>query len=267
VTQVRSDATSDYNSLQVEVTHNFSHGLTFNGNYTWSHSIDDVSDVLGVLVNDTAGLADPTNIENNRADSEFDIRHRFVGIWNYELPFFKGGHGFTGKALGGWSFSGATDLHSALPVTVLAGTRRSINDNVLLGGNTAVTRANGDVSQIHPGAGAPTNLCSRGVVTAGSALCPNISGFALTQPLLGNFGNSGRNKLRLDDLFNSDFAIAKSTSVTERVKMNFRWEVFNLFNHPNMSQYVNSLTSTLFNTYQGTSTNQRQMQGSLRFTF
>ena len=85
---MQSIGTSSFNSVQFEAIKKFGHGLSFDANYTWGHSIDDTSDVLGVLVNDTATVADPTKpIEANRANSAFDIRQRFVLSYVYEIPF------------------------------------------------------------------------------------------------------------------------------------------------------------------------------------
>jgi len=267
VTQVKSIADSNFHSMQVDFTTRTWRSLNLNVNYTWGHSIDNASDVLNVLVNDTAGYQNPLDISSNRANSEFDVRHRVVTRFVYTLPFGSSYSGALGKLVKGWNISGSSDWHSGLPVSILAGTRRGINDNVLLGGLTAVLRANGDVHALDVGAGAPA-LCARGVVSGNAATsCPNTSNFPLVQPFLGNLGDSPRNGRRLDDFFNVDASVWKDTPITERVKMQFRWEFYNLFNHPNMSGYVNQLTSSVFNTYQSTATDMRQMQAAIRFVF
>jgi hypothetical protein len=272
VTQVQSAASSIYHSLQVDLIKRFQHGLSFGVNYTWAHSIDTASDVLGVLVNDQAGYQDP-NIAANRGNSQFDIRHRIIGNYTWEVPWFKGAHGFVGKAFGGWGLSQIIEYHTGFPVTIFGGTRRGISDNTLLAGFAGVVRADGDptgfvpVPAGHPGVANIPSRCARGVVTSGSASCPNTSGFPLTQPLLGNFGNGPRNALRLDKLFNTDFAVYKNTGLTEQVKLQFRWEIFNLTNTPNFSTFVNTLSSASFGQYQGTATNMRQMQGSIKVIF
>ncbi len=283
VNQVQSRGGSNYNSLQIDLTRRFGSGLNFGVNYTWAHSIDDVSDVLGVLVNDSPAFQDPRNLSGNRANSQFDIRHRFVGHYLWEIPWSKNLTGAKGKVLGGWSVSGIVGHRTALPVTIFAGTRRSVNNNSLLGGG--IVQADGDVSLFRPvvpgtaaadaipGAVVPVGstlaaeLCLRGVVTSGTASCPNTSNFPFTQPLLGNFGNSGRNRLRLDKLFNTDFAILKDTLITERVKLQFRWEIYNLFNTPNFNDFVNNLSRSDFGRYRNTETDTRQMQGSLKVIF
>jgi hypothetical protein len=270
VTQVQSKGTSDYHSLQFEAVKKFSYGLTFDANYTWAHSTDDVSDVLNVLVNDVSNLQDPSlPLSANRGNSEFDVRNRFVLSYNYVIPFTKRFTGIAGKVLDGWQFSGIFEDHSGTPATILAGQRRGVSD-ILLDGNSVI-RANGDVSQFHPVVGGSpfSNLCARGVNTSTSAatICTNISNFPLTQPLLGNIGNSGRNQLYLAGLQNFDMTLIKDTKFTERTALQLRLEVFNVLNHGNFANFDNTLTSPTFGTYQGTSTNMRQLQVGAKFLF
>ena len=89
----------------------------------------------------------------------------------------------------------------------------------------------------------------------------------MTQPLLGNFGTSPRNSLRLDNLVNFDAGILKNTRLTEKVNFQFRWEMYNVFNHANFSGFQNTLTSAFFGTYTTTATDQRKMQASLKIIF
>ncbi len=72
-------------------------------------------------------------------------------------------------------------------------------------------------------------------ILPGRPPAPTLVAFPLTQPLLGTFGNSGRDQLRLDGLSNVDMGIYKNTRVSEKVTVQFRWETYNLFNHPNFS--------------------------------
>ena len=270
VNMVRSVGTSNYHGLQVEAVKRFSHGLQFDANYTWAHSTDDVSDVLGVLVNDSAAIQNPSlALSANRGNSQFDIRNRFVMNLDYKVPFARNLHGIEGRLLDGFSFSTIFEDRSGLPVTIFAGQRRGVSD-VILDGNSTV-RANGNVLALQTAVGGSpyNNLCGRGVNTSTSAatICTNSLNFALTQPLLGNAGNSGRNRLYLSGLQNVDMAISKDNKITERTSLLLRWEVFNVMNHGNFSQFVNTLTSPLFGTYQGTATNQRQMQVAAKFVF
>ncbi|MFL6311237.1 MAG: carboxypeptidase regulatory-like domain-containing protein [Terriglobales bacterium] len=255
VTQVQSIGTSNYNAMQFEVIGKFGSWLTFNANYTYGHSIDDVSDVLGVLVNDSATIASPNQpLSANRANSQFDLRQRFVMNYVYQVPFARGlSNGILKRILDGWSSSGIYSAQSGLPTTILAGTIAGISDPLLIGGGLAW--ANGDATQLHP-----------------SAFGSGVTGLSqLSQPLLMSQGTSGRNHLRLAGLSDFDASATKSFAVTEGKSFQIRWEVFNVLNHPNLSGFQNTLTANPvaagFGTYQSTATNMRQMQGALRFVF
>jgi hypothetical protein len=268
VTQVQSIGSSNYNALQLEALGKFK-DLSFNANYTWSHSIDDVSDVLGVLVNDSASIGSPNlPLEFNRANSQFDLRHRFNLSYSYRVPFARSlSSGLLKNILDGWTISNIFSLQGGFPVTLFAGAIRvrntasplcntpkgcaiqTVSDSQLLG--TGITWLNGDPNLVHP-----------------SAFSSSVATASVSQPLVGHQGNSGRNHLRLDGLSNLDAALGKSFKITEGRNLQLRWEVFNVLNHPNLSGFVNTFNVTgSFGTYQSTATNMRQMQVAARFQF
>lgn len=259
VTQVQSVGLSSYNALELEAIRRFRNGLTFNANYTWAHSLDDTSDALGVLVNDNPGLLNAAKpLSFNRANSQFDIRNRFVLSYNYEIPFTKHFHGWMKYALDGWSQSGIFSAQSGLPATVYAAPISGITDLLLngtvnpAGGVAAMTTTlNGDATQLHP-----VPLGSKQSATS-----------PVSEPLLEHDGTSGRNHLRLAGLTDFDIAFSKLFKFTESKNFQLRWEMFNALNHPNFSGYINSFASNNFNTYTTTATNMRQMQVSAKFTF
>jgi len=287
VTQIESAGGSIYHALEVDLNKRISHGLQFHAAYTYGHAIDDASDVLNVLVNDSAAISDPRNLALNRGNSEFDLRHRLVLTHLWELPFFRRGTGFTGKTLGGWSFTGTWSIQSGFKANIFAGARRGINDSLLVGGSNVRANLNGSIDSFHavpagspaaaliPGdepqiPGAPDNRCvDRGVnlSTNPAIICTNTSGFLFSQPLLGNQGNLGRNKFPLAGFQDFDWAVLKNTKVTERVTFQFRWEATNVFNHTNFAGFVNNLTSRSFGQYQSTASNSRQMQAGLKVIF
>ena len=258
VTQVQSVGLSSYNALELEAIRRFKGGLTFNANYTWAHSLDDTSDVLSVLVNDSPGLLNAAKpLSFNRANSQFDIRSRFVLSYNYEIPFTKRFHGWKKYALDGWSQGGIFSSQSGLPATVYAAPIFGITDLLLngtvnpgLGVSAMTTTLDGDATKLRP-------------VPFGST----PSNAAVTEPLLEHDGTSGRNHLRLTGLTNFDMAFSKLFKFTESKAFQLRWEMFNALNHPNFSGYVNSFASSNFNTYTTTATNMRQMQVSAKFIF
>jgi len=270
VTQVQSIGTSNYHALQFEALGKF-RDLTFNANYTWGHSIDDVSDVLGVLTNDSATIADPTKpLSANRANSQFDLRHRLNLSYTYRLPFARNmGNGLMKRVFDGWSWSGVFSTQTGFPTTLFSGPIRvrnitsplcatpagcpflTVTDPFLLGAGTAWL--NGDATQVHP-----------------SAFAGGVDTSSVSQPLVGSQGTSGRNHLRLAGLTDYDMAITKLIRVREGQNFQLRWEVFNFLNHPNLSGFGNTFSATPgagFGQYSSTATNMRQMQVALRYQF
>jgi hypothetical protein len=275
VTQVQSTGTSLYNSLQLEGIRRFRNGLTFDVNYTWAHSIDDISDALGVLINDSALPLDASKpISFQRSNSEFDIRNRFVVSYVYEIPFARGMHGWRKQLLDGWSQSGIFSAQSGLPTTILAAPitlcatggptsscapndQVTINDLLLNGtnngGRATNTAVNGNATQLRP------------VPFFSSYTVPTT--LPISEPLLEQNGTSGRNQLRLAGQTDYDAAFSKSFRFTESKYFQLRWEAFNVFNHPNFAGYINTFGSPQFNTYTSTATNSRTFQLSGRFIF
>lgn len=281
VTQVQSIGVSSYNALQVEGIRRFRNGFTFNANYTWSHSLDDVSDALNVLNNDSANLLDAAKpLSFQRGNSQFDLRNRFVLSYQYDIPFAKKLNGWKKYVLDGWTQSAIFSAQSGPPATVYAAPELvcsvagfsaascppdasgnsqvvGITDTLLNGtanSNTGVTTAvNGNATLLHP--------------------VPNLNNPAqqanlpVSEPLLGNDGTSGRNHLRLAGFTDLDVSFAKGFQITEKTNFQLRWEMFNTLNHPNFAGYSNSLASPFFNTYTSTANNMRQMQLSARFIF
>lgn len=281
VTQVQSIGVSSYNALQLEGIRRFRNGFTFNASYTWSHSLDDVSDALNVLINDSANLLDAAKpLSFQRSNSQFDLRNRFVLSYEYDIPFAKKLHGWRKSVLDGWTQSAIFSAQSGPPTTVYAapvvvcsvsGSTAAncpkdangnsqlvgITDTLLNGtanANTGVTTAlNGNATLLHP--------------------VPNLNNpsqqanLPVSEPLLGNDGTSGRNHLRLAGFTDLDVAFAKGFKFSEKTTFQLRWEMFNTLNHPNFAGYANSLASPFFNTYTSTANNMRQMQLSARFIF
>jgi hypothetical protein len=157
--------------------------------------------------------------------------------------------------------SGIFSTQSGFPTTLFSGSTLvpdlahpgkflAVSDPLLLGAGT--TWLNGDATQVHP-----------------SAFANGVDTSAVSQPLVGAQGTSGRNHLRLDGLTDYDAAITKQIRVTEGQDFQIRWEVFNALNHPNLSGFGNTFTlpGQGFGQYSSTATNMRQMQIALRYQF
>src|SRR5229473_3101907 len=281
VYRLESSGNSIYNSLQATLKKDMSYGLQFLAAYTFSKSIDDAGDSLGAAIGGGFGIPilgqvvynDQNNVAAQRGVSDFDRTHRLVinGTWNVPGP--KHATSATIRKLGdGWSISGIVTLQSGLPFSILdsaAGT--------LLGPATTFTTGNlapaatlkdaiqsGNVSSrvnqfFNTSAFVPATLIQAGGLIDGQF------------PVAGDgtiFGSLGRNILRGPDQHNFDTALIKRTKLTEQVGIVFRWEVFNVLNHPNFANPASNVSSpSTFGKISSMSVNPRIMQYALKLEF
>jgi hypothetical protein len=272
ITLIEGSGSANYHGLAVELNKRFSRGNQFQVSYTFSKSIDDASDVLNVVVNDFPVQQNPFDLRNSRAVSQFDIPHRLVINHVWQPQWAAGLTGVTGKLLHGWGFSGIFQAQSGFPTNVFTGPRYGINETSLTGNSTNAIRPTvvGDLSKLKfaplgsPEAALIPTPAQRGVNTTSGARNTNTSNFPLVQTMLGNFGNLGRNALRLNGLTNFDWVFLKDTAVTEAMKVQFRAELFNVFNNTSFASFDNNLSQATFGTYQGTDTTPRQIQLALK---
>jgi hypothetical protein len=220
-----TDAQSFYNSGQLSLYKRFSHGLLLQASYTYSKSIDDQSGALPSDYDSDSGVGqDFFNRKGDRALSSFDRRHVFVLNYLYNLPFAAGRQGFAHTLAGGWSVGGIVSLMSGLRFTPNLG---AFNNS----GTMALQPAD------RPDLKAGVNPCGAPILGRPNQwFDPTI--FTLPPP--GRFGNAGRNILCGPSLKNVDFSVLKETGLSERVRLQFRAEIFNLFNHPNFDVPVNT---------------------------
>jgi hypothetical protein len=277
VNLVESSSNSSYNALQLDVQKRFSRNYWLRFSYAYSHSIDDNSDVLGVLINDSAAQQNPNDNRNNRASSQFDLRHILSVSHTWEMPFFRGStNRWLRGGLGGWSFSGITSWRSGFPVNIVAGPRPGgLTDPIQdLGTGNNVDRPNiaGPITGFNPQpAGSATAPSSTSPVN-GVAVSNYAQSLGLSQPLAGNFGTMGRNVLRLNDQLNFDWNVYKNFRFSERVNFQLRSEFYNIFNmHAFLGMgNVNALTpitSPQFGQYTQVSQNARTIQVGARIVF
>jgi hypothetical protein len=255
ITLNESSANSNYHSFQTFVARTFRGGFGFTAAYTWSKSIDDVSDVLGVLATDTNAQQNPFDNRNNRAVSAFDIPHRFVFTHSYDLPKFANSNKVVKMLIGGWNLSGIFQTQSGNPINLFGGARQALPDPLLLGGTGAV----------RPNLDGPLNLKfepNPGTVTAANF---KTTGSGLSQPLIGNYGTLGRNVIRINGLTQYDSTLQKDFAITERFKLQAQSQFFNLFNNTQFSRPGTSLAApAAFGYYQDTDTNTRNITLVLR---
>jgi len=207
VTGLRTDFNSHYHSLQLNAEKRFSAGLSVLANYSWSKTIDN------------NGTTNPYNRGFDYGLSNDHIPHIFhlTTIWAIPTPRL---HGFTGKALGGWELTSLTTWQSGFPFSVASGL-----DNAFTGtGGQRADFIGTDFDQVKLNGQSHGQQVQRFFNT--SLFVPNA---------IGTFGNSGRNILSGPRLFNTDLGLIKDTNVTERVKVQFRAEFFNVFNTVNFN--------------------------------
>jgi hypothetical protein len=220
--------TSSYHSLNVSLTKRASHGLTFKANYTYAKVIDLNSAILAPSAgNEPPDVFSPYHLELNRGVGSYSLQHQFSGNFSYQLPFGHGQQfgnnatGFVDKLIGGWQLNGIVTVLGGFPFTPLAGS------------NTSGT---GDANQ----SDTPNwNPNFTGPVILGS---PNqyFDPRAFLIPTQGTFGNVSRGSLRGPGLTNFDTSLFKRIPINERFNLQFRAEVFNLFNHANFA-YPNEI--------------------------
>jgi hypothetical protein len=231
-------ANSAYNALQVNLEKRFSHGLQFNGAYTYGKSIDFASTF--------ENLVDPINPRRSRSLSLFDARHRFVFSYLWEIPVPKY-QGFAGKALNGWSISGITTFQSGFPVRIT-----SQDDVELQSSFDFETPGEPNVVAPFHAINPRNSTCALGTgpeAGPGAPACqpinagfdPNNS-FTNATVTPGTIGNSARTICCGPGINNWEIGFLKSTPINERFRLEFRGEIYNIFNHSQFFQPDGNIT-------------------------
>jgi hypothetical protein len=258
---------SNYNGLQLTLKKQMSHGMLFNANYTWSHSIDNGSswhDSATTAGGSAAGdgySTDNTNPGLDRSNSIFDIRHRLVLNYVYNLPG-QNLHGAEGALIGGWSLDGIWSFQSgahwspyarltpadliepgtnpAVPCTAADIPNNCINvggEWTLDGQFPGIDRPNSSMSHFSQSRSAWENGWANGAFTFFSATAPgsfSAPGFpTLSAPCLACVGTLGRNTFTGPGQWSADMTLGKYFRLTERLNMKFEASGFNVFNRAN----------------------------------
>lgn len=249
IIQQQTTARSIYHAMQIKVEKRLSAGTSFLLAYTWSKSIDDASGI-GTGADDRP--QDAYNLAAQRAVSNFDMPHRLVFSATYALPFgrgrqFGGGSSSAIKFLiSDWTINAVTTAQTGQPVTPVVGSFDSL---------TGISNRRPDLVG-DPFANVP----------AGFAFNPA----AFSAPPPGLLGNAGRNIVRGDRYFNTDFGILRTFPLGflgEGRSLQLRAEFFNAFNQVNFTSPVVSLSSPAFGRFVGNATSPRVIQLGAKFNF
>jgi hypothetical protein len=238
VTQFSTGANSHYNGLQITAMKRLASGFMGQLNYTWSRCMDTVSNG-GFLQFSAGGILSPLpgDLARDYGPCDYDIRHNLNAQYVYRFPLkFK--NRYWAYALNGWQVSGTFFWHSGIPFSVLS-TPYSANGNGIVNGSGP------QFASVVPGVPLYEHKAIPGITQPGTLQWLNPNAFvSAVDPSTGacnggdspetcQFGNLGRNALRGPDFVWSDFYLTKWFALSERVKVRFDTQFFNIFNHPN----------------------------------
>jgi len=266
---IESAGNSNYHGLTARVERRFASGLSFLSSYTWSKAIDDGAGIS--TGSDSSGAAqNARDLRAERAVSDFDVSHRWVLSYVYDLPFGAGKRLAPSNKIAeflasGWQMTGILTMQGGRPFTVVTGADQSAT-----GQNADRPNLIGDWRVSNPSPNRWFNPCTR-LANGSLRNCQSGDAPAWEQNAAGTFGNAGRNILRGDGLRNFDIGVSRFFRVTERQSFQFRAEVFNLTNHPNFFFPTASLASSAFGTITRAANTgagaQRQIQFALKYIF
>jgi hypothetical protein len=233
ITQVESGGNSSYNALWTSLSQRLARGLQFSASYTWSRSLDYNSFSTGGIVGQ-----DSYNLRGDRGLSDFDARHRFVFNGIYDLPL-RGN-----RFLEGWQLAAIVQLQSGSPVNIV----------------TSNSIVNGIANTLRPDVTGPIKITGRVERWFDTSVFTAVP----------RFGSLGRNVVVGPGFSNTDFSVIKNTQIGEKLRVQFRAEFFDLFNHANFgapgivvgTPAFGQITSTRFPT--GESGSSRQIQFAVK---
>jgi hypothetical protein len=241
---IANDVVSNYNSLNVVVRQRYSHGFSMLLGYTWSHTLDVSTDSNG-----GGSVMDPYNWKGSYGDANWDIRHRLVASYFYELPFYRTSKRWPRYLLGGWQVNGITTIQSGTPFSVAA---------------------SGDPPNTGRPGGMRADLIAPVKADCGAGRlvnCIPTAAFAVPRPY--NYGSSGRNILNGPGLVQTDFSVFKNFPLggdgAKRVQL--RAEAFNVFNTPSFGNPSATFGTATFGSIGSTLIPNRQIQVAAKILF
>jgi hypothetical protein len=243
VGEIAGISDSSYNALQVSLKRRFAHGFSMLASYTLSKTLDDVSsfNITGSASQSVAGENDlaqnPFDVKSEWGRSMFDARHRLVVSYQWDLPWFRHAESWYGHVLGGWQVNGITTLMSNAPFTVYDSSNPSLQGSA--------PEISGFFSSRPNIVGNPnTGTCPGGAPVRTAGCWFNTSAFA--HAATGQFGDVGRNTMDGPAFQQWDFSAIKSIPIHESMNLQFRAEIFNIFNNVNFELPNNDVNSPGF---------------------
>jgi hypothetical protein len=229
--------TANWHALEVNARHPVGRNLFLSASYTWSHGL---SNLRGLRPFGGSSVQDIYHPGNDYGNSNIDLRQTFSLSTIWTLPWYRNAHGLKGLALSGWKFSDITSIQSGFSLDP-------------------------GLSTSHKGLATRPNLIGsvQGPKTVGQWFNTN----AFARPAAGFFGNAGRGVITGPGLINFDMAFYKDFPISERFgKIEFRAELFNIFNHANFNAISTSFGSGSFGQVVGAA-DPRVIEFALRYEF
>ncbi len=248
-------SSSTYHGLATQLNKRMNNGIQFIGSYTFSHLIDDATAEVFSTVLAPRRAQNGQDLRNDYANSILDHRHRFTFAMIYDMPYFQHSNAFVKNTLGNWQFSPMYTYQSGQWVTAQSGVDSNKNgdsagDRTILNAGGVAGTGSGVAplcnSSLPTGINAATGLTwtcrdsnATPYVVAYGALNPNAR---YIQAAVGALSNVGRNTLQLPAISDVDLTVVKRFTITERYKVEFQGQFFNVLNHPQyVGGYINDI--------------------------
>jgi hypothetical protein len=254
-----SGGRDSYNAMQVTINRRFSQGLTLGGQYAWAHSVGNTQGS-----NEANTTQDPFSFADERGNNSFDVRHSANISALYELPVGRGRRfdlgGVGNSLLGNWQVGGVYNGRSGLPINVLITRADVVVQCVQAGGcptgvSGQASIAQGTVARLPsgalppgfiavvntPGGNASRNTRRPDIISGVNPILSDNTGLrylnpaAFATPAPGRYGNLSRNALYGPDFHQFDLTLQKKFPVSETVNIEFRTEIYNIFNKANFA--------------------------------
>jgi hypothetical protein len=266
---------SSYTGATFALKKRFSKGFSLDTAYTLGKSVDG-SDIGGGGNEPNANIADPLNLRRERGLAVFDVRQRLAMSVLWQLPHPQFSSKIVNGLLGGWQVSNVTILQSGTPYSVYCSApfEPTYDASGTIVGNAGCDYNADGYNYDYPNTPAfgnfksgPRSLYIKGVFNCTTPFCSNV----FPAPPLGQEGNLGRNTFIGPGFANTDFSIIKNTRIPwfvgrEGAELQFRTEIFNIFNRVNLTQVTGDLSSPFFGQSTGTF-GARDFQFGLRLAF
>jgi hypothetical protein len=248
--QINSVGNSNYNAVWAKAEKHFSHGLQFLASYTYAKALDYNS----LSTAESLVIQNAYNPRGDYGPSEYDVRHRFVLSGFYELPFK------TNRLVSGWQFGVVQQAQTGSP----------LNPTLAIGPGVGISlTVRPDLNGTVQTTGDPAQWFANKAVFVSPCVAPVPPATLLTcHP-----GTLGRDAISGPGFLNTDFSVTKNTKITEKFNLQFRSEMFDVFNHPNFGNPVLNVASGSFGRIQSTRFptgdfgSARQIQFALKLLF